>query len=100
MCKCEALQIPSRTTSCLQNTLEISVGVISMGWNSDLCYVIVNTLVHAIICYAVPVLFWDRTVFPSSEYRQLSNIRRTQSQNMMFSSRLAVVFAQSIEAMC
>ena len=35
------------------------------------------------------------------DYRQVSNIRRTQSKkHKCFSSRLAVVFAQSIEARC
>ena len=34
-------------------------------------------------------------------YRKVSNIRRTKSQNLIwFSSRLAVVFAQFIEARC
>ena len=33
-------------------------------------------------------------------YRQISYTSRTISQNLCLSSRIAVVFAQSIEAMC
>ena len=44
---------------------------------------------------------WFQRIVVFSEYRQTYNISRTKSQNLKcYSSRLAVVFAQPIEARC
>ena len=55
---------------------------------------------HAIILYTADTKVPDRWLQWES-YRKTSNLSRTQSQKLKcFSSRLAVVFAQSIEAKC
>ena len=47
-------------------------------------------------------IFHWKFVFRNANYRETYNISGTQSQTLYlsFSSRLAVVFVQSIEAMC
>ena len=42
---------------------------------------------------------WCNADRASADYRQISNISRTKSQNLNV-SRLVFVFAQSIEVMC
>ena len=55
----------------------------------------------SVLTISCDILLWGNiNMYWYYKYRQFSNIRRTQSQNKCFSSRLAVVFAQSIEAMC